>query len=69
MDRQSGRRGPGFRDGAAGYATGVELLLGVVATVLVVAGIVAVVHRHLAWGVVLIALGLAVGPGGITALS
>jgi hypothetical protein len=47
----------------------VELLLGVVATVLVVAGIVALVRRHLAWGAVLIALGVAVGPGGITALS
>ena len=39
-------------------------LLWILAVVLVVAGIVAIVRREILWGVVLIIVGLLVGPGG-----
>ena len=41
-------------------------LLWILAVVLVVAGIVAIVRRQLLWGIVLIVLGLLVGPGGVS---
>ena len=40
-------------------------LLWILAVVLVVAGIVAIVRRQLLWGIVLIIVGLLVGPGGV----
>ncbi len=41
-------------------------LLWILAVVLVVAGIVAIVRRQLLWGIVLIVIGLLVGPGGVS---
>ncbi|MCZ2821805.1 GPGG-motif small membrane protein [Modestobacter sp. VKM Ac-2977] len=41
-------------------------LLWILAVVLVVAGIVAVVRKQIVWGIVLIVLGLLVGPGGVS---
>lgn len=41
-----------------------ELLLLVLAVVLVIAGILALFRRQILWGVVLIVVGLIVGPGG-----
>ncbi|MGY5884439.1 GPGG-motif small membrane protein [Modestobacter lacusdianchii] len=41
-------------------------LLWILAVVLVVAGIVAIVRKQLLWGVVLIIVGLLVGPGGVS---
>ncbi|WP_199589144.1 GPGG-motif small membrane protein [Blastococcus sp. TF02A-26] len=41
-------------------------LLWILAVVLVVAGIVAIVRRELLWGIVLIVVGLLVGPGGVS---
>ncbi len=41
-------------------------LLWILAVVLVVAGIVAILRRQLLWGIVLIVVGLLVGPGGVT---
>ena len=41
-------------------------LLWILAVVLVVAGILAIVRRQLLWGIVLILVGLAVGPGGVS---
>ena len=41
-------------------------LLWLLAVVLVISGIVAVVRRQLLWGVVLIVVGLLVGPGGVS---
>ncbi len=40
------------------------LLLWIIAVVLVVAGIFALIRGQLLWGIVLIVVGLAVGPGG-----
>jgi len=43
-----------------------ELLLWIVAVILVVAGIYALIRREVLWGVVLIIVGLLVGPGGVS---
>jgi hypothetical protein len=43
-----------------------EFLLWILAVVLVVAGIVALVRGQVLWGVVLIIVGLLVGPGGVS---
>ncbi|MHA6668378.1 GPGG-motif small membrane protein [Homoserinimonas sp. A447] len=41
-------------------------LLWIIAVILVIAGIVALFRRQILWGVVLIILGLLVGPGGVS---
>lgn len=41
-------------------------LLWILAAILVIAGIFAIVRKQLLWGVVLIVLGLLVGPGGVS---
>lgn len=43
-----------------------ELLLWILAVVLVIAGIVAIFRSQLLWGIVLIVVGLLVGPGGVS---
>ncbi|MBA2338177.1 MAG: hypothetical protein H0V96_10555 [Acidimicrobiia bacterium] len=43
-----------------------DLILWILAVVLVVSGIVALTRRQLLWGIVLIVVGLAVGPGGVS---
>jgi hypothetical protein len=43
-----------------------SLLLWILAVILVVAGILALFLRQILWGVVLIILGLLVGPGGVS---
>ena len=46
-----------------------ELLLWILAVILVVAGILALFRRQILWGVVLIIVGLLVGPGGVSIFS
>ena len=41
-------------------------LLWILAVVLVIAGIVAIIRGQLLWGIVLIVVGLLVGPGGVS---
>lgn len=41
-----------------------DFILWILAVVLVVSGIVALTRRQMLWGIVLIIVGLAVGPGG-----
>lgn len=43
-----------------------EFLLWILAVILVVAGVVALVRSQVLWGVVLIVVGLLVGPGGVS---
>jgi hypothetical protein len=43
-----------------------ELILWILAVILVVAGIFALFRRQVLWGVVLIIVGLLVGPGGVS---
>lgn len=46
-----------------------ELLLWILAVVLVVSGIVAAIRGALLWGIVLVVVGLLVGPGGVSVLT
>lgn len=41
-------------------------LLWIIAAVLVIAGIVALFRKQVLWGIVLIVVGLLVGPGGVS---
>ncbi|GAA0531007.1 hypothetical protein GCM10010172_09640 [Paractinoplanes ferrugineus] len=43
-----------------------EFILWILAVILVVAGILALFRRQLLWGIVLIVVGLLVGPGGVS---
>jgi hypothetical protein len=44
----------------------VAFVLWILAVILVVAGIVAIVRGQMLWGIVLIIVGLLVGPGGVS---
>jgi hypothetical protein len=44
-------------------------LLWILAVVLVVAGVLAILRKQLVWGIVLIIVGLLVGPGGVSIFS
>ncbi|GAA4872197.1 hypothetical protein GCM10023403_43290 [Pseudonocardia benzenivorans] len=55
-----------FHIGRRVYSPRMATLLWILAVVLVVAGIVAIVRRQLLWGIVLIIVGLLVGPGGVS---
>ena len=46
-----------------------DIILWILAVVLVVAGILAITRKQVLWGVVLIVVGLLVGPGGVSILS
>ncbi|GAA2630520.1 GPGG-motif small membrane protein [Paractinoplanes durhamensis] len=43
-----------------------DVILWILAVILVVAGILALFRRQLLWGIVLIIVGLLVGPGGVS---
>ncbi|GGK38596.1 hypothetical protein GCM10010124_34270 [Pilimelia terevasa] len=43
-----------------------DVLLWLLAVILVVSGVVALLRSQLLWGIVLIILGLLVGPGGVS---
>jgi hypothetical protein len=43
-----------------------DTILWILAVILVVAGILALFRRQLIWGIVLIIVGLLVGPGGVS---
>jgi hypothetical protein len=47
-----------------GYRCAVGLLLFIIAAILVISGIFALLRRQILWGIVLIVVGLLVGPGG-----
>jgi hypothetical protein len=46
-----------------------DVILWILAVILVVAGILALFRRQLLWGIVLIIVGLLVGPGGVSIFS
>jgi hypothetical protein len=56
----------GFRSEGSGYSLAMDLVLWIIAVILVVAGILALFRRQILWGVVLIIVGLLVGPGGVS---
>jgi hypothetical protein len=55
------RRAPG-----RGRKTGMEFLLWILAVILVISGIVTLIRGGVLWGIVLIIVGLLVGPGGVS---
>ena len=55
-----------FRTCGSGYLPLMGTLLWILAVILVVAGIFAIIRRQLIWGIVLIIVGLLVGPGGVS---
>ena len=57
---------PGFPVEALGYRLHMSFVLWILAVILVVAGILALFRRQILWGVVLIIVGLLVGPGGVS---
>ena len=61
-----GRLWYGFLATGAGVLNIMDLILWIIAVVLVVAGILALFRRQLLWGIVLIIVGLLVGPGGVS---
>lgn len=46
-----------------------EFILWIIAVVLVISGIVTLIRGGVLWGIVLIVLGLLIGPGGVSILS
>ncbi|HEY2949346.1 MAG TPA: GPGG-motif small membrane protein [Micromonosporaceae bacterium] len=46
-----------------------DVILFIIAAVLVIAGIMALLRRQIIWGIVLIIVGLLVGPGGVSLFS
>lgn len=46
-----------------------EFILWIIAVILVIAGIVRLLQRDIMWGIVLIVVGLLVGPGGVSIFS
>jgi len=53
-------------EGGTGYPRGMYTLLWIISAILVIAGILGVVRGAITWGIVLIVLGLLVGPGGVS---
>ena len=56
----------GFTDNGGEEEVTVVTLLWILAVVLVVAGIFAIFRGQMLWGIVLIVVGLLVGPGGVS---
>jgi hypothetical protein len=56
-------------DPIGGRGRHMDLILWIIAVILVVSGIFALIRKQLLWGIVLIVVGLLVGPGGVSILS
>jgi hypothetical protein len=55
-----------FSFSPSGIRADMALVLWILAVILVVAGILALFRRQILWGIVLIIVGLLVGPGGVS---
>jgi hypothetical protein len=53
----------------SGQWSAMTLILWIIAVILVIAGILAIVRGQALWGIVLIIVGLLVGPGGVSIFS
>jgi predicted membrane protein len=51
------------------WSSTMATILWIIAVILVIAGIVALFRRQILWGIVLIVVGLLVGPGGVSLFS
>lgn len=64
--RATGRSSPDRPDSTedgAGYSPPMTTLLYILGVILIVAGVFAIIRKQLLWGIVLIVVGLVVGPG------
>ena len=55
-----------WRTDAAGHDPGMAFILWLIAVILVIGGIVALVRGAVAYGLILIVVGLLIGPGGVS---
>ncbi|GAB3565622.1 GPGG-motif small membrane protein [Spelaeicoccus albus] len=46
-----------------------DFILWIIAVILVIAGIIGIIRHRILWGVILIVVGLLVGPGGVSVLT
>jgi hypothetical protein len=53
-------------DRAEGRERSMDFILWIIAVILVIAGIVTLIRGGILWGIVLIIVGLLVGPGGVS---
>lgn len=58
--------GRGVQQGLTDEEGTMEFLLWIIAVILVIAGIVTIFRGSILWGIVLIVVGLLVGPGGVS---
>ena len=56
------------QNGGGGGEGATDTILWIIAAVLVIAGIVTIIRGGILWGIVLIVVGLLVGPGGVSIL-
>jgi hypothetical protein len=52
-----------------GRSRRMDIILIILAVILVVSGIIALTRKQVLWGIVLIVVGLLVGPGGVSVFS
>lgn len=64
MLHEDGPSGPAFHP--APWRFVVEFLLWILAVILVISGVVTLFRGEVLWGIVLIVVGLLVGPGGVS---
>jgi hypothetical protein len=63
FDRPDGGHSESWKEGL------MDTILWIIAVILVVSGIVTIIRGGLLWGIVLIVVGLLVGPGGVSIFS
>ena len=51
---------------SGGYTSAMDFILWILAVILVISGIVSLFRKQFLWGIVLIVVGLLVGPGGVS---
>jgi hypothetical protein len=63
---EPGGEGTDMALGLLAANSGLDTVLWIIAAILVIAGIVAIIRGAILWGIVLIIVGLLVGPGGVS---
>ena len=69
IQQTENRRGRWARRRLTKWSNTMATILWIIAVILVIAGIVALFRRQILWGIVLIVVGLLVGPGGVSLFS
>ena len=69
IQQTENRRGCKARRRLTKWSNIMATILWIIAVILVIAGIIALFRRQILWGIVLIVVGLLVGPGGVSLFS